>query len=140
MNRKDFKAFGFPKISPNKNLKSYEKSLLKDPPVKLNTQQRKTVENAIRKVCVYRGYRLFAIQVRTNHAHIVVASKAKPEFIMNSFKSYATRGLREKELISKIQKVWSRHGSTKYLWTEKHIEIAVDYVVNGQGDELPEFD
>jgi hypothetical protein len=26
------------------------------------------------------------------------------------------------------------------LWTERHVERAIDYVVNGQGDELPNFE
>ncbi len=32
-------------------------------------------------------------------------------------------------------KPWARHGSTPYLWTEEAGERAIDYVINGQGDE-----
>lgn len=35
---------------------------------------------------------------------------------------------------------WADKGSKRHLWTEKSIEIAVDYVINGQGDELPDVD
>ncbi len=60
--------------------------------------------------------------------------------MMDSFKAYATKALRTAGLIGPDTKPWSRHGSTRYLWTEEHIQKAVDYVVNGQGGELPEFD
>jgi hypothetical protein len=59
---------------------------------------------------------------------------------MNTFKAYAARHLRESNLLAAEAKLWSRHGSTRYLWTDKHIETAVDYVINRQGDELPSFE
>jgi len=31
-------------------------------------------------------------------------------------------------------------GSKKYLWTERSMSIAIDYVINGQGGDLPEFE
>ena len=57
---------------------------------------------------------------------------------MNDFKSYATRKLREAGLCDAESKVWSRHGSTRRLWTEEAVESACRYVIDGQGVELPE--
>jgi REP element-mobilizing transposase RayT len=108
--------------------------------VKLNAYQRPVVENAIRDVCKHRGYRLIAINVRTNHVHTVVSAQIKPEPILQAFQAYATRKLREAGLLSRSVRPWSRHGSTPYLWKEKHVERAIDYVLNGQGDDLPSFD
>ena len=54
---------------------------------------------------------------------------------MNSFKSYATRKLREANLLSDDGKPWARHGSTPYLGTEEDLERAIDYVLSGQGEE-----
>jgi hypothetical protein len=34
---------------------------------------------------------------------------------------------------------WADKGSERWLWTEKHVSDAVDYVINGQGDDLPKF-
>ena len=59
---------------------------------------------------------------------------------MNSFKAYATRKLREKDFIGAGVKMWGRHGSTPYLWTEEDLIRAIDYVINGQGGDLPDFD
>jgi len=35
---------------------------------------------------------------------------------------------------------WVKKGSKRNLWKERSIERAIDYVINGQGDELPNFD
>lgn len=108
--------------------------------MQLGGAERRIVEDAIRKVCEFRGYRLYALNVRTNHVHLVVGNGGKVERIMDSFKAYSTKALRAANCIGKDSKPWSRHGSTRYLWTERHIELAVEYVVNGQGGDLPAFD
>jgi REP element-mobilizing transposase RayT len=108
--------------------------------MRLDAACRKHVEDAIREVCEFRTVGLAAINVRTNLAHSVVRSSKPPEPLMNSFKSYASRRIREHGLVQPTQRVWARHGSTRYLWTEEHVAAAVEYVVNGQGGELPKFD
>jgi len=105
----------------------------------LDGPQRSVVESAIRGVCVVRNYGLCAINVRTNHAHIVVSAPIMPEPIIIAFKSNATRELRTAGLISTGQKVWSRGGSRRYLWRPNQMQGAVDYVICGQGDDLPMF-
>ncbi|MEQ8849023.1 hypothetical protein, partial [Botrimarina sp.] len=75
--------------------------------------------------------------VRTNHAHAVVAAAATPERVMNDFKSWATRRLRDSGLVDRSAKVWSRHGSTRYLWDKRAVEAACCYVAEGQGPDLP---
>jgi REP element-mobilizing transposase RayT len=117
-----------------------ERKLMKAPTFLLDARSRSAVETAIRNVCSFREFTLRAIHVRTNHAHTVVSAARSPVLVMNSFKSYATRKLRSDGLIAAGTKVWSRHGSTRYLWTERHIETAVEYVLLGQGDDLPTFE
>lgn len=131
---------GNPKIKPNKTLRQMDTNRLVAKPMYLGVVERRIVEGAIREVCRARGYTLIAINVRTNHVHVVVSNCGRPERMMNSFKAYSTRALRAANLIGKETKVWPRHGSTRYLWTDEHIEKAVEYVVNGQGGELPTFD
>lgn len=131
---------GSPKIKPNETLLQMDIEKLSQTPMKLGAAERWIVENAIREVCAARGYPLRAIAVRTNHAHVVVNNCGKPERMMDSHKAYSTRALRRAGLIGNDNKPWSRHGSTRYLWTEEDIAQAVEYVVNGQGGELPTFD
>lgn len=139
MDRKSFNIYGTPKISPKSGLKVSDLSQLKSPPVKFGHKERKIVEETIKEVCNCRGYDLIAINTRTNHIHIVVAANVKPEPIMTSFKSYATRKLRKGNFFNQTAKIWSRHGSTRYLWNDDHVKAVVDYVLHGQGDEAFEL-
>ena len=45
------------------------------------------------------GWRLHALTVRTNHVHAVVSADEAPEKVMTNFKIWATRRLREHELL-----------------------------------------
>ncbi len=126
---------------PNQRLHNFNAKLLQTKPVKLNAAERQAVELAIREVCDYRNWLLRAINIRTNHVHTVVSiGDANPSKVLNSFKAYSTRKLREDNLWKFEHSPWAGRGSKRRLWNERSIEIAVDYVINGQGDELPDFD
>ena len=140
VDRRYYNRFGTPKITPNPEKVERKAGQMKHDIFLLGATERKVVETAIREVCRLRAYGLFALNVRTNHAHVVVSNSAKPERMMDSFKAYATKALRAAGLIDETHRPWSRHGSTRYLWTEDHISAAVEYVVNGQGGELPKFE
>jgi REP element-mobilizing transposase RayT len=97
-------------------------------------KSRRIVDSSIREVCISRGYSLYAINVRTNHVHVVISAQTKPEKVINTIKSYATRKLRAAGSVGEYEKVWSRGGSRKYLWKNQDVERAMDYVLYGQGD------
>jgi REP element-mobilizing transposase RayT len=140
VDRRYYNRYGEPKIRPDVETRESKARLRKSDPFYLGAAERSVVESAIREVCRVRAYALFALAVRTEHVHIVAGNSGQPERMMDSFKAYATKALRNEGLIGSVTKPWSRHGSTRYLWTDDHIAKAVDYVANGQGVELPEFD
>ncbi len=79
-------------IEPDQKWKKHNEKQLKGEAVTLHSKQRKAVEDSIREVCAFRNWLLRAINVRTNHVHIVVTiGTAKPERALNDFKSYATK-------------------------------------------------
>ncbi|MGI8469653.1 MAG: transposase [Pyrinomonadaceae bacterium] len=130
-----------PHIAPNKVWQEYSAQQLKSEVVILNSKQRKAAEEAIREVCDYRNWFLRAINVRTNHVHTVISiGAAKPERALNDFKSYATRRMRKNGCWLSENTPWADRGSKLRLWNERSIDLAIDYVINGQGDELPKFD
>ena len=135
VDRRNYNRYGTPGMPPNKRLLAEETMALRHAPVVLSPEQRIVVEDAIREVCDQRDYALHAVNVRSNHVHSVVTAPRKPEFVLNSFKSYATRKLRESNLLNESIRPWARHGSTPHLWTEEDMEAAINYVLNGQGDE-----
>jgi len=135
IDRRNYNRYGAPSMPPNKRLLAEETIALRHAPVVLNLEQRTVVEDAIREVCDQRKYTLHAVNARSNHVHSVVTARCKPEHVLNSFKSYATRRLRETNVLNETIRPWARHGSTPYLWTADEVQRAIDYVINGQGDE-----
>ncbi len=84
---------------------------------------------------------MLALSVRTNHVHAVVAiGDKKPETALTAFKANATRQMREDGCWPGDYSPWAEKGSKRRLWNERSVANAVDYVMNGQGDDLPEFD
>ena len=120
MDRNNFNTYGSPKIPSRPKLKESDRSQLKSPPFILSANARETVKTAIKEVCDTRGIRLYAFNIRTQHIHSVVGAGRNPERIMNDFKAYSTRKLRAVGLVNQDQRVWSRHGSTPWLWTDQH--------------------
>lgn len=121
-------------VTPNHRLQSKQYHTLKNPPVVLDETQRQAALEAILQVCDFRDWVPHAVHVRSNHIHIVVSGNAEPEKIMNDFKAYATRAIKGSDDKQKFsRKYWSRHGSTKYLWTRESLASAIDYVKNKQG-------
>ena len=109
--------------------------------MKLNADRRRAVENAIRETCSIRDWSLFAVNIRTNHVHTVVATGGKAgELALNAFKANATRQMREDGCWRSERSPWADKGSCRRLWNENSISNAIDYVLYGQGDDLPDFD
>ncbi|MBI1763906.1 MAG: transposase [Acidobacteria bacterium] len=131
--------YGTPFLSHDE-LREYEEfQRLNRAPVTLDTARRTVVEQTVREVCQQRQWLLHALNVRTNHVHSVITAGREPEDAMNDLKAYATRRMREAGVLPPDQKPWSRHGSTRWLWTPHSLACAIDYVLNCQGDELPNF-
>jgi hypothetical protein len=77
----------------------------------------------------------------SNHAHVVASiGTKKPTRALGALKANATRQMREDGCWPFEHSPWVDKGSCRYLWNERSVERAIDYVINGQGDELPEFD
>ena len=132
--------YGTRYIPPNEKWHRYNQKQLKARPLILGAQQRNVIEEAIRETCQIRKWALLAFNVRTNHVHTVVSAKPDPEVVLKAFKANATRKLREEKLWKHGFSPWARKGSKPRLWNEKSVERAIDYVLNGQGDDLPKFD
>jgi REP element-mobilizing transposase RayT len=128
-------VFGTEKIRPNADLVAKMEANAGSGPFVLDAEQRSVVGDAVRNVCSTRKYVLLAVNVRSNHLHAVVAAAVKPEPIMNAFKANATRELRASGLVRLEQTIWSRGGSRRYLWKDREVARAVDYVRYDQGED-----
>jgi len=132
--------YGDPYLRANYTWQSHNYKQLKTDPFILGAGARGSVEKAIRQTCGLRKWHLHAVNVRTNHVHAVVTANRKPELVLHTFKANATRQLREDNLWLHPFSPWAQKGSKVRLWNERSVANAINYVLNGQGDDLPNFD
>jgi len=122
--------YGTPVIATNQHRQRWEQNQMKHAAVIFNSAQQQIVQNTITEVAAYNKWRLHALGVEADHIHVVITAFKQPEAIMNSFKSWCTRRMRERKQISADIQPWSRHGSTRWLWTEDDLD-ACAYVTRG---------
>ena len=137
---KEHNKYGGPRARPNIILEQQSASLLKSKSFMMNAGARQAVDAAIREVCIHRKLKLYALNVRTNHVHAVTSAQISSDKILLDLKAYSTRRLRRNWLWKYDHSPWVDKGSKRNLWNEDHIYHAADYVVNGQGGDLPMFD
>ena len=116
------------------------RAAMKQSEYRLDAGRRAVVLKTIREVSQHRGWRLWAVHVRSNHVHIIVTGSATPEKMTRDFKAWCSRRPRETFGESSERERWTEHGSTPYLWTEEVLQAKIDYVLNGQGDPMAHFD
>jgi REP element-mobilizing transposase RayT len=132
-------VYGLPNREPSPILEGRMKEKMRQAKIVLDRKQREIVKDALEGECRYRNYKLHAINVRSNHVHIIVSADLKPEIIADRLKACATRRLRGSGQINKDEKVWSRGRSRQYLWKEIDLSRAIAYVVYDQGDSPSEI-
>jgi REP element-mobilizing transposase RayT len=122
----------------------------------LDQEQRQVVERTIADHCRIRGWELYAVNCRTNHLHIVVATSRDPDEVREQFKAWCTRKLKELEHTRKLtrrasegtsesypengvvvdepirQNWWAERGSCRWIGDEESLDAAIRYVLDGQ--------
>ena len=102
----------------------------------LDEPRRIVVHQTIVAVAEHRDWTLHAINVRTNHVHVVIGAPETPERVMNALKSWSTRRMVEAGVLPAKTRAWVRHGSTRYLWKPDQVQAACEYVCERQGVDL----
>lgn len=130
-----------PTIPGHKKWHDVSVANLKHPPVNLDARMRGSVEFAIIDTCNKREWDRYAINVRTNHVHTVFrADQTSASKVLHALKANATGQMREDCCWAGDHSPWSDRGSKRKLWNSSAVDAAIDYVLYGQGDELPDFD
>ncbi len=130
---------GDPLLPPQCARVQANRERMDQPEYRLDAPRRRLVLHAVREVCAYRSWRLLAVHVRMTHVHAVVHADAAPERVMNDFKAYASRALNQAGVDAPDCKRWTRHGSTRYLWTQEEVDARIEYTLNGQGDPMERY-
>jgi REP element-mobilizing transposase RayT len=107
--------------------------------VVLTKQQRAVVEQTIRDHCRIRHWQLHAVNVRTNHVHVVLSADRDPAEVMSQLKAWCSRKLSDaaglKQTIAK--KAGRRHwftegGDMQVIDSEEYLSNAIHYVLESQ--------
>jgi REP element-mobilizing transposase RayT len=130
---RDHNCAGGRSIEPNRAWVSESRRVMADRSYRLGPTARQIVLESIRSVCAHRQWELLAAHVRTTHAHVVVSAPVPPEVVLHDLKAYASRALNK---IESSCRRWTRHGSTRYLWSREDVGASIDYVVRRQGPPM----
>jgi REP element-mobilizing transposase RayT len=125
-----------PSLPANPAWVATDRRKMKALPYALKEADRTTVLEAIREVCLHRGWHLIAAHVHTTHVHVVVEGEASPERMMRDFKGYCSRALNLLEPRMTERERWTQHGSTRWLWKPEGVSAAAHYVIEEQGDPM----
>jgi transposase IS200 family protein len=118
---------------PNRGLERHAEILRDEDPLILTSEQRRIVEGTIQRHCEVRGWQLWIVRARTNHVHVVVtANDVHPDTVMEQFKAWCTRKLKEADPATTRERWWTERGSTRYINHGDGLEQAILYVRDGQ--------
>ena len=107
-------------------------------PVTLVEGSRAIVLATIQDVCSHQRWTLYAAHVRGTHIHVVVEAEPPPEQVMGKLKAYTSRALNRHG--GHDPKRWTRHGSTRRLWSPGEVDTAVHYVIHRQGAPMAVYE
>jgi REP element-mobilizing transposase RayT len=94
---------------------------MKSDSIALDRARRGAVDASIRETCEFHGWYVWALNVRSNHVHLVLSADAAPARVVNTVKSRATLMLRQSGLVGAGESVWSRGASKRYPWSEDDV-------------------
>ena len=130
---------GTPVLEPDASRRSQEQECLTESPYQLDAERRGIILSAICEIVRRKQWTLHAAHVRSNHVHVVLTADGPPERVMNDIKTAASRRLNKVFPAEDGRRRWTRHGSTRYLWTENVVAEKVHYVLDGQGEPLARY-
>jgi REP element-mobilizing transposase RayT len=115
---------------PDHKREEAARGAMKDEAVLLDETLRETARKAMMATAAYCGWLVHAMEVRSNHVHVVVTAADKPVGeVMRVLKAYASREL-NKTYPGRQARWWTREGSKRMLFTDEALSAAIQYVKN----------
>ena len=111
---------------------------MKGPAVQLDRANADVLIGQYLETAGVRQWELQAASVMYNHTHVVVGVPGDPEpdWILETLKSWATRGLKKMRPLPANGTFWTAKGSKRKLQDEEALRAAVIYVVKKQRNAL----
>jgi len=131
---REHNSYGTSLIPPDATRYANAAARLNQDSFQLTATDRLLITRALEKTCSHRGWTTHALAVRSNHIHCVVSADATPERVMHDLKAWSTRALRQSSPSFDKRPIWTRHGSTRYLFDEHALLSAVKYVLSHESN------
>ena len=121
---------------PSPRLELECKARMQGQAVLLNQEDRGLVEHQVAETCQYRHWKLYAVNCRSNHIHVVVSAANVPATkIRVDMKAWTTRRLRSHS--SNTHKSWwAECGSIRWIWNKQSLATVVQYTLDTQDRHL----
>jgi hypothetical protein len=121
---------GTPLLPPDAGRERHARDVMDGDPVTLSPSMREVVDKAIVQLCDERDWRLPARNARATHFHAVLNCRGElsPERALALLKARATRDLRLAGLVPADARLWTEHGSTRWINHERGLFKAIVYV------------
>jgi REP element-mobilizing transposase RayT len=92
-------AYGEPFKGADVFLENAARGQMLEAPFELSPSLRMEVDRCLREACEFREWTVLALNVRTNHVHLVVATSRPSKGLIETLKARVTRVLREQGAI-----------------------------------------
>jgi REP element-mobilizing transposase RayT len=133
---REHNAFATPFLEEDTQREHQENQLLDQPPYVMSDLERDIVCQAIITLCSERGWHLLAAHVRSNHVHVVLSADRDPGRVLSDIKARASRDLTNAGFDTAQRNRWTRHGSTRYLFTDDQVDAKIRYTLDEQGERM----
>jgi REP element-mobilizing transposase RayT len=129
---------------PNVVRKLEAEARMNEDACRFDGEQRALVERQIAETCNVRGWKLHAVNCRSNHVHVVVTANIEPKLLRNQLKAWCSRRLkeleavrhgaqtREREATAVRENWWAERGSQRFINDSASPEAVILYVRDGQ--------
>ena len=118
---------------PQPLLQQWHRKRLNHDVVLLGDEHRNVVETEVNHHCQRRGWKLWTVNARTNHGHVVVtATGYAADKVRDQLKANCTRGVREIDKQFIDRPVWTTKGDVVFVETESDLETVIEYVAEAQ--------
>lgn len=118
---------------PEPLLEQWHRSRLKHDIILLTDQLRQVVNAKVVEHCQHRQWKLWIVNPRTNHVHVVVTAPGYVgEKVRDQLKANCTGGLRQYDNRFLDRPVWTTKGDVQDLDTEVDLENAILYAGEAQ--------
>jgi REP element-mobilizing transposase RayT len=119
--------------APDPALQSAAEAAMTEEPVVLTPAQRDLVTSVVRKHCQIRQWTLYAVNVRSNHVHVVVRAPIAGDEVRAQFKAWCSRRLSQQAGLlghgkNGLRRWFTEKGDVRWIKDESYLADAIQYV------------